>query len=159
MRARMLLRVGKWAAIVLACLLIAIQFIRPARTNPAVDESQTIQARMQLTPKVSGILERSCRDCHSNNTHWPWYSSVAPVSWFLVKDVNGGRKNLNLSEWGQYDQRRAARKLDQMCEEVKSGAMPLQSYTQIHRNAKLSSEDVKTLCDWANAEQARIASH
>ena len=148
----------KWLVIVLAGLFIIIQIKRPARTNPPVDQSQTIEALTQMTPQVASILARSCNDCHSNKTVWPWYTNVAPVSWFIVDHVNEGRSNLNLSEWGRYDQRRQGKKLEQMCDEVKDGAMPLSSYTPLHPGSKLSPDDVKTLCDWTEAERSRIAS-
>ncbi|OLD78060.1 MAG: hypothetical protein AUI33_03825 [Ignavibacteria bacterium 13_1_40CM_2_61_4] len=147
----------KWLVIVVACLFIIIQFRRPARTNPPVDQSQTIEAHTQMTPQVSSILARSCNDCHSNKTVWPWYTNVAPVSWFIVDHVNEGRSNLNLSEWGRYDQRRQGKKLEQMCDEGKDGAMPLSSYTPLHPGSKLSPDDVKTLCDWTEAERAQLA--
>jgi hypothetical protein len=75
---KIVLRILKWVAIVLVVGLVGIQFVRPARTNPPVDKSQTIEAFTQMTPEVTSILDRSCRDCHSNQTVWPWYSNVAP---------------------------------------------------------------------------------
>lgn len=150
-------RVLKWLALAAVCVLIALQFARPARTNPAVDQSQTIHAHLQVPPQVAAIFDRSCQDCHSHTTRWPWYSNIAPLSWLIVEDVNDGRQQLNLSEWGRYDKRRAGNKLDDICDEVKSGAMPISSYVLIHRSAKLSPEDVKILCDWSAAERARIA--
>lgn len=150
-------RILKWFGVTAICALIALQFIRPARTNPAVDQSQTIQAHLQMPPHVAAILGRSCQDCHSNTTRWPWYSNVAPLSWWVVEHVDDGRRHLNLSEWGRYDKRRAGDKLEEICDEVKSGAMPLQSYTRIHWSAKLSPADIKTLCDWATAESERIS--
>lgn len=150
------LRVLKWVGIAIICLFVGLQFVRPARTNPPVDPSQTIEARVQVPPHVASILNRSCKDCHSNATRWPWYSNVAPFSWLLIDHVNEGRDNLNLSEWGRLDNRRADDKLEEICDEVKIGAMPIGSYTWIHRKAILSQEDVKTLCDWANAERARM---
>ena len=150
-------RLLKWLALAAVCVLIALQFVRPAKTNPAVDQSQTIHAHLQVPPQVAAIFDRSCQDCHSNTTRWPWYSNVAPLSWWIVEDVNDGRQHLNLSEWGRYDKRRAGNKLDDICDEVKSGAMPISSYALIHRSAKLSPEDVKTLCDWSAAERTRIA--
>lgn len=151
------LKIMKWLAVAVFCGFIGLQFVRPARTNPPVDQAQTIHARLQVTPQVAAILDRSCQDCHSNTTRWPWYSNVAPMSWLVIDHVNEGRTNLNLSEWGRYDNRRAANKLEEMCEEVKIGAMPMPSYTIIHWSAKLSPEDIKTLCDWTIAERARIA--
>jgi len=147
----------KWTGISLLALFAAIQLIRPARTNPPVDESQTIFARTQMTPQLATILNRSCVDCHSNKTVWPWYTNVVPVSWFIVNHVNTGRGLLNLSEWGRYDQDRQSRKLRQMCDQVTDGAMPLSSYTPLHPGSTLSAEDKKTLCDWTDAERERLS--
>ncbi len=152
-----ILRILKWIAIALVVIFIGIQFVRPARTNPQVDEAQTIFARTQMTPEVSAILERSCRDCHSHKTDWPWYSNVAPVSWWLTDHVNNGRKDLNLSEWGQLAQDRQDRKLRQICDEVSDNIMPLSSYLPMHPQARLSEQDKKTLCDWTDAERERLS--
>src|SRR5215468_1489997 len=121
-------RVLKTAAILLVVLVVGIQAIRPARTNPPVDESQTINARTEITPEVASILDRSCRDCHTNKTVWPWYTNVAPVSWWLKSHVDHGREDLNLSEWGKLPRDRQDRKLRQICDEVQDGNMPLASY-------------------------------
>ena len=150
-------KVIKWILIVGVCLFILIQVKRPARTNPAVDAAQTIAAQTQLTPPAKDIFDRSCRDCHSNQTEWPWYTNVAPISWFIVDHVNTGRKNMNLSEWGKLDSGRQDRKLRQICDEVTDGAMPLSTYTPLHPGSKLSPADVKTLCDWTAAERARLS--
>lgn len=145
----------KWALIALAVIFAALQFIRPARTNPAIDETRTINARMTVPPEVAAILDRSCNDCHSNQTRWPWYSHIAPVSWFVINHVNEGRDNMNFSDWAQYDARTQRSLLGFICHEVQSGGMPLKSYLRLHGDAILSSEDVKALCDWANAESRR----
>jgi hypothetical protein len=148
-------KIIKWLMIALVCLFILIQLKRPARTNPAVDPSQTIEARTQMSPQVSAIVGRACRDCHSNKTEWPWYTNVAPVSWWITDHVNTGRNKLNLSEWGKFDRDRQDKKLRQICDEVEDGAMPLSSYLPLHPNAKLSEQDKKTLCDWTSAERGR----
>ena len=150
-------KIVKWVVIVLICLLVLIQLKRPARTNPLVDESQTIEAHTQMPPQVKDILDRSCRDCHSHKTEWPWYTNVAPVSWWITDHVNEGRKNLNLSEWGKLDKDRQDKKLRQICDEVEDGAMPLPSYLPMHPKAKLSEQDKKTLCDWTAAERERLS--
>ena len=152
-----ILRILKWIAIVLVVIFIGIQFVRPARTNPQVDESQTIFARTQMTPEVSAILDRSCRDCHSNKTVWPWYTNVAPISWWLSNHVSHGRNDLNISEWGRLDQDRQDRKLRQICDEVSDNMMPLSSYLPMHPQARLSEQDKKTLCDWTEAERERLS--
>lgn len=143
--------------IALAVIFVGIQFIRPARTNPTIDPAQTIEAHVQISPEVSSILARSCHDCHSNQTVWPWYTNVAPVSWWLSNHVKEGRQELNLSEWGRLPRDRQERKLRQMCDEVTDGEMPLSSYLPLHPAARLSEQDKKTLCDWTDAERDRIA--
>jgi hypothetical protein len=150
----------KWlkrVVIALAVLFIAAQFVRPSMTNPAVDEGRTLRARAQIEPEVYAIMERSCNDCHSNKTSWPWYSQVAPVSWYLSNHVAEGRRELNISDWARYDNNRAMRKLDAICEQVKEGEMPMKSYLLLHPSAKLSDADRQALCDWANRERARLS--
>ena len=146
----------KWTAIALFGVFAALQFIRPARTNPPVDQTKTIQAHALVSPEVAAILDRSCNDCHSNQTRWPWYSQIAPVSWKVAGDVNEGRDHMNLSDWAQYSQSEQQSLMKHICREVKDGSMPLRSYLWMHGGAKLSTEDVKTLCDWASAESQRL---
>jgi hypothetical protein len=110
-----------------------------------------------MTPEVAAILARSCKDCHSYKTEWPWYTNVAPASWFVIDHVNEGRKNLSLSDWANYDAKRASRKLAEMCEQVEQGEMPINSYLLLHPTARLSDSDKKTLCDWAKGESQRLA--
>ena len=133
---------------VLAVAFIGLQFVRPATTNPPVDPAQTLQAHARLNDEVETIFNRACHDCHSNETDWPWYSQIAPVSWLLVDDVRIGRRQLNLSEWGRYNARQAEHKLDEICAVVQAGAMPPRSYSLIHPRAKLSAADVQTICAW-----------
>ena len=150
----------KWlkrAAIAVIILFVVAQAIRPNMTNPATDESRTLQAKAQVRPEVYAIMERSCNDCHSNKTSWPWYSQITPVSWYLARHVQQGRRELNVSDWAKYDTRRATRKLDEICDQVNRGEMPINSYLLLHPSAKLSDADKKALCDWTNEERARIA--
>src|SRR5262245_60667018 len=102
-------------------MLIVAQVIRPARTNPPIDPSRTIEARTNMAPEGLTILKRSCVDCHSNATTWPWYSNVAPVSWFVISHVNSGRRHMSISDWGAYDSTKSRELLGDICEEVKSG--------------------------------------
>ena len=152
-----LLKALRWVLIAGAVCLVIVQFFGPAKSNPASDATQSIESRLQVTPQVAAILDRSCNDCHSNKTRWPWYANVAPVSWFVIDHVNEGRENMNFSEWGKYTQRDNDSLLRQMCREVRAGAMPLSSYTPLHPGSTLSTDDVKTLCDWTDAERARIS--
>ena len=149
-------KVLRWLAVIGFGLFVIAQFIRPAKTNPAADPSLAIESHVRVDQNVSAILDRSCVDCHSNKTRWPWYSHVAPVSWFVIDHVNEGRKELNLSEWGQYDRRRQLNKLRQICREVTNGAMPLGSYTPMHAGSELNPDDVNALCDWTDATRKVI---
>jgi len=147
--------VKKWIKrilLTLAVLLVVAQVIRPARTNPPLDPAKELRA----PEPVMSIVQRSCQDCHSNRTVWPWYSQVAPASWLLAKDVRDARKELNFSEWATFTPRRTARKLEEICEMVEEGEMPLWFYIPLHPSAKLSDADRKTLCDWAKGERASV---
>lgn len=151
-----MLKAMKWSATGLVVLFLAAQFVRPAKTNPVSDESRAIQSHVETTPAVSDILGRACYDCHSNATNWPWYSRVAPVSWLLVSDVNDGRRHLNFSEWGGYDRSKAAKKMQEIDEEVSIEAMPLSSYTLLHPEARLSDQERALVSDWAKTESKRL---
>ena len=146
----------KWSAIVLALIFVGIQFIRPARMNPPINEAETIQTKLNVAPEIDSILARSCNDCHSNRTDWVWYSNVAPASWFMAYHVEEGRIELNFSEWGKLSPGRASRKLEEICEQVNAGEMPIWNYVLLHPSAHLTDIDKKALCDWAKREQEKI---
>jgi len=146
----------RWMLLIGVGLFAVVQVVRPATTNPVGAQSLALESQMQVAPKVAAILDRSCADCHSNKTRWPWYAHVAPVSWFLIDHVNHGRSHLNFSEWGAYDKREQRDLLRQTCLEVKGGTMPLSSYTPMHPDSKLSGEDVAAICQWTNQEIARL---
>ncbi len=136
--------------------LVLIQFIRPEKTNPVADEPVAIASSTVMTPIVEGILERSCVDCHSGRTTWPWYTEIAPISWYIVDHVNEGRDEFNMDTFGTYSPRRANHKLEELCEQVEEGEMPLPTYVWLHGDAALNASDVTSLCDWSQAERARI---
>ena len=153
---RRILRVVRWLVLIGVVLFAIAQFIRPAKTNPAIDQSLAIESHLQVDPKVAAIFDRSCVDCHSNKTRWPWYSNIAPVSWFVIDHVNEGRGNLNFSEWGTYDKEQQADLLREICGEVKRGMMPLSSYTPLHPGSKLSEDDISAICGWASQAGSRL---
>src|SRR5205085_615705 len=119
-----LMRVLRWTVLAVAVLFLIAQVVRPAKTNPPAEPSQTLEARMQVPAQAAAILDRSCGDCHSNKTRWPWYSNVAPVSWFVINHVNEGRRHLNFSEWGRYSWREQHNLLAGICKFSQSGEMP-----------------------------------
>jgi Haem-binding domain len=142
----MMQRFFKYLAIFFIVALVGAQAVRLERTNPPVDEARTLARMVDVAPAAAAVLERACRDCHSNRTEWPWYSNVAPVSWFVIDHVNHGRSHLNFSEWSSYQPDRRRELLEGVCKETRSGAMPLPSYTWMHWSARLSPPDVEALC-------------
>jgi hypothetical protein len=109
-----------------------------------------------INPQVGAILDRSCQDCHSSQTSWPWYSRVAPMSWIIAKHVREGREMLDFSKWANQPPTASDRML--ICGAVSDGEMPLPEYTMIHRKAKLSKRDVGLICSWAAATSASMTS-
>jgi hypothetical protein len=140
----------------LLVVFVLIQLYRPSRENPPIDQAKTIEQSIAIPQNVEAILSRSCNDCHSSKTTWPWYSNIAPVSWMLAEHIKDGRNELNFSQWRDFSARKKRKKLEEICEQVNKGDMPLPSYLWIHRDAKLSPADKTLLCDWANAEKAKI---
>jgi hypothetical protein len=147
----------KRIAILIVVLLVAAQFYRPAKPIIAEDATSALAAATKVPAEVNAILERSCKDCHSNRTDWPWYSNVAPVSWMVIEDVKEARHHMNFSIWALEEPEDQRNMLGEICEEVTSGAMPLRSYTWTHSGAALSEEQKKTLCAWTESERKRIA--
>jgi hypothetical protein len=150
-------RFFKFLALFFVVALVGAQAIRPERTNPPVDDARTIAGMMPVPPAARAVLERACRDCHSSRTEWPWYSNVAPVSWFVIDHVNHGRSHLNFSEWSSYQPDRRRELVDGICKQARDGTMPLPSYTWIHWTARLSPADVDALCTLSSAPSAPSA--
>ncbi len=130
--------------IAIIILFAAIQFIPVERTNPP--ESAPLQAQSDIMQ----ILKSSCFDCHSNQTVWPLYSKIAPLSWVIADHVNDGRRHLNFSKWNEYSPKKQLRKLDELAEEVEEGKMPLDQYLYLHSEAKLSPAEKEKLLNWAH---------
>lgn len=137
--------------IVLIAAFLVAQVFRPNRVNPPVDPAKALQA----PPNVQAILDRSCNDCHSNNTRWPWYTNISPLSWWIADHVKEGRRELNFSEFNGYTERRKGKKLEEICEQVQQGEMPLKNYVPLHPEAKLSDADQQTLCSWTKQLRGR----
>lgn len=144
----------KWAAGGLVVVFVLLQLTNPAHINPPV--KQDLIASITPPPKIAGMLHAACYDCHSNETKWPWYSYIAPVSWLVVKDVNDGRDALNFSDWPSANPERAARRLSNMSEEIGYDEMPPKKYTSIHAEARFTESERKELIDWLDAEAKRL---
>jgi len=147
----------KILVMVLVALFLIAQFVQPKRTNPPVVPSRSLQAHVQVPPNVSAILNRACADCHSSQTVWPWYSHVAPISWVVVDDVKTGRSHINFQDWeAQENPKEAAEHLSLICKEVREKGMPLFSYRLMHKRARLSSQEIDTICAWSQSVGAPL---
>jgi len=124
-------------------LVIAIQFVPVETTNPPVESG------IPTMPEVRAVLRRACYDCHSNETVWPWYSRIAPLSWVLARDVREGRAELNFSTWNRYSTQAQVKKLQESWVYETEGQMPPWFYLPAHRDARLSAEDRVLLRQWA----------
>jgi len=141
----------KYIVIGTGLLFCAVQFIPVGTRNPAVVPALTIYATQPVPQTVRSIFDNSCSDCHSNQTHWPWYSHLAPVSWMIVHDVHEGRKHLNLSEWGTYSEKKREEKLESLCEQVTNGDMPDSKYAFVHRKVRLTQDQRDAVCAWVES--------
>jgi hypothetical protein len=128
-------------------VIIVIQFIRPEKNN-SNNELNAISTILDVPNEVQEILKTSCSDCHSNNTIYPWYSEIAPVSWYLASHVNEGKEHLNFSEWASYNENQKSHIIKDIEEELQDKEMPLKSYLIIHENAKMTETQYKIMLDW-----------
>lgn len=136
--------------IVIAAILLLMQLVRVDRTNPPV------QSDISAEPDIQPILQKSCYNCHSNVTVWPWYSRIAPASWLIVSKVHDGRHHLNFSEWNTYDVKMQYRKLEDIAEEVIEKEMPPWYYTMIRGEANLTPTDRGQIWAWAVTESETL---
>ena len=143
----------KQTAVVFVVVFAAAQLVRPERANPATDASRTIQAHVGTTSGLVAVLDRACRDCHSNATVWPWYTQIAPASWLMAYGVTKGRKAVNFSEWATYPPEAQRTLLSASCQDVSDGKMP-GPYTLLRPETRLSVQDVETICAAARRSEA-----
>jgi hypothetical protein len=139
-------------------VLIAIQFIHPARNISTTTQPYNIAKAYNIPPDVKTILDKACMDCHSNNTRYPWYSKIQPVDWWLTYHINGGKKHLNFDEYTNKPIRVQFKHLEEAANEVDHGDMPLNSYTWIHKDAKLTETEKTTFINWTEQIRNEIKS-
>jgi hypothetical protein len=141
----------------LLLLFVAAQFWRPARNAAAAPGPNDINVKHPVPAKVQALLQRACYDCHSNNTHYPWYAAVQPVRWWLDGHINEGKQHLDFSDFGSYTAKRAAKRLEEVDDEVTDHRMPLPSYIWMHPAARLTPDEIKLLANWAESLRDEIA--
>ncbi len=140
----------------LLVVFVAIQFIRPERNQSAIAGENDIRVHYAVPSNVLSVLKRACYDCHSNNSAYPWYTNIQPVGWWIQDHINHGKGHLNFSEFATYSAKKAAHKMEEVAEEVKHNEMPLENYTWMHADAKLSQRDKELLVEWASDLQKQL---
>jgi len=133
--------------------LAAAQFVRPARGNPPTVEANTIASDFGKSSRLVGVLDRSCNECHSNSTEWPWYTEIAPISWLAVSGVREARQSVNFSDWGLYSPEKQRQVLQASCAAATKGTMPGSYYTAIEPRSRLSADDIRTICGAAHQRE------
>ena len=140
----------KKIGLILLAGLVIIQFIHPAKNKAEGIQPNYIGNNFPIPADVKAILSKACNDCHTNNTAYPWYSKIQPVDWWLTHHVNEGKAHLNLDDYTNRRLRYQYHKLEEIADEVKSGGMPLDSYTWMHKDAILTEAEKATLINWAD---------
>jgi hypothetical protein len=131
--------------LLLVVAFVVLQFVPgPSRDNPPVT------APADFPPEVAAVMKAACMDCHSNETRWPWYSKVAPTSWFVAKDVQQARAVLNFSNWENLPAETRYGFLQEMWNKVVERDMPHKPYALMHPQVELSASDRKTVGNWLN---------
>jgi hypothetical protein len=138
-----------WAALpTVSAVLLVAQLVPTKRTNPP------LQGTLAAPPEIYAILRRTCYDCHSNETRWPWYSRIAPLSWLIVRDVTLGRKEVNFSKWRSYYPATRRRKFERMSPTLREENMPPWSYRLIHPGARFTDADYAAPERWIESALA-----
>jgi hypothetical protein len=127
---------------------VVMQAFRIDKTIKVVETSKDFIAVTAANTEVTNLLKTACYDCHSNQPAYPWYTNIAPVSWWIKHHINEGSHHLNFSEWGTYSEKRKNHKLEECVEMVEEGEMPTASYTWMHGEAKLSDAQRLVLVEW-----------
>lgn len=144
------MRIFKKVLLILLIVLVGIQFIPTKRNQSNEILESDISKTYMLPAEIQTIFKNSCYDCHSNNTNYPWYNKIQPVSWLLENHIKKGKKELNFSEFGAYSKRKQKNKLKSITSQIRDNEMPLSSYTLIHRDAKLSEKDRDLIKQWVS---------
>ena len=134
-----------WAILI---ILVAIQFVPVDRENPVSDKNNDLLVVTQAPEDIHNLIKNACYDCHSNETVWPWYSSVAPVSFLIANHVAEARENVNFSDWASFDKEDIRGILKHMRKEIDQNKMPLKGYVTLHPEAKMTAEQKASVLEW-----------
>ena len=134
----------------------ALSLVHPWGALRSAGSREQLLEGSAIPEDVRGILEKKCADCHSNQTHWPAYSRLAPASWLVEHDVHAGRSEMNLSNWTQTNTEDKIAALTRIAAEVRSNEMPPKPYAMLHPADRLTESDKQQITAWTRAERKRI---
>ncbi len=132
---------------VLAAFII-MQFFRIDKVNPKINANEDFLNVYKTNQQIKNIIKNSCYDCHSNETTYPWYANIAPISWMIKHHVDEGKEHVNFSTFSKYNKEQKEHILEECIEVVEHKEMPLAGYTAFHKNAKLTEEQSKNLISY-----------
>ncbi|KQR93665.1 cytochrome C [Chryseobacterium sp. Leaf180] len=138
--------------IVVLVAFVIIQFFPIDKTNPPVNAGMDFLKIKTIEPSTAKLIRNSCYDCHSNETRYPWYASLAPSSWIIKNHIEEARKELNFSTFATYEPSRQIKKMEEASEMIEKKEMPLESYFIGHQDAKLTDAQRKELVDFFRKE-------
>jgi len=140
----------------LIAVLIILQFFKPEPNNAPIDPELDMLEVLVPPEPMADLIRNACYDCHSNQTVYPWYNRISPVSWYLNRHVRKGKEDLNFSEYGLLDKADRIGAFADICDVLDAGTMPLQSYMLIHKDARLTQEERENLCNWTEEEALKV---
>ncbi|MCK5442645.1 MAG: heme-binding domain-containing protein [Maribacter sp.] len=143
------MKIIKKIALAVLIVLIAMQFYRPKKNSTQGNHTITFITETNPSPEIKKLLESSCYNCHSNNTKYPWYNDIAPISYWLANHIKEGKGHLNFSEWEGYSSKKKDHKLEEVIEVMDEEVMPLREYTWTHKEAKLLNDQRSSIIEWA----------
>lgn len=142
--------------LILVAVFLILQFFQPERNLGEIDTGTDLVSFTGMPDSLASILRISCYDCHSDRTVYPWYSYIAPVSWYLESHIKKGKEQINFGEFGSFKKSRKIGALGNICEVMEEGSMPLKSYLVIHRKARIGDEELEAICTWSEAEALKV---
>lgn len=146
-----------WIIIGVVCgIFIIIQFIRPEKNDKVANPQNDIVLSVQIPVNVKEKIVNACYDCHSEKTRYPFYNRLAPVSWILARHIKDGKEQLNFSGWANYDEKKQIKLLNEICEVITDGEMPLKSYVFMHSRAVINEKELEDICAWTEQAAEQI---
>ena len=147
------MKIVKNILISISVVLVLAQFFGPKKNDGDMATVAAFMTETNPPEDVKKILETACFDCHSSKTSYPWYNAITPVNYYLEEHIRDGQKHLNFSKWSAYSLKKKAHKMDELYEEVEEGEMPLKSYTWLHADANLTTEQIAAVVKWGKKVQ------